>query len=233
MHFSAHYLSLRNKERPLTPIDTSSTMAYETEATTSVSKTALSLDESLKQMRERRYSTLNKAPNGSDHALPMPSLYRSPSTFSQASEDESDQRIYWRRLGQNKKSKEALPMMHPRLSITSPTSVTSQFVEKVSKLEGLLDLNIPSMNASYNNMSNSSRRQTAARFGRYQDQAMELDYTPEDLQALVGGSDFERLKRTLRNKGAVTNEMLRQVLPLVVKQSRQEKQKEILARSLQ
>jgi len=69
-------------------------------------------------------------------------------------------------------------------------------------------------------------RTSSVDFGKYKAQAKQLEYTSEDLHQLIeDGGDFHRLQRSLRNKGAVTNELLKQVLPFVIQQCQERRQR--------
>jgi len=60
-----------------------------------------------------------------------------------------------------------------------------------------------------------------------QDQIKEYEYSHHDVQLLISKEEeFARLQRSLRHKGAVTNELLKQVLPLVIRQSQQQQQQQ-------
>lgn len=59
-------------------------------------------------------------------------------------------------------------------------------------------------------------------FGHHQDAVENLRYTVWDLVALTNATDsFDALKRSLRQNGAVTNEMLKQGLPLFMHRNRE------------
>ena len=78
----------------------------------------------------------------------------------------------------------------------------------------------------YNNYSNHGSPLKPLReqldFGHHEDAVENLRYTVWDLVALTAATDsFEALKRSLRQNGAVTNEMLKQGLPLFMHRNRE------------
>jgi hypothetical protein len=66
-----------------------------------------------------------------------------------------------------------------------------------------------------------------SRFGMYEERAKALQYSRQDLEDLIDDRQFAELQRSLRNSGAVTNEILRQNLPFVVKQSQAAKKRRL------
>jgi hypothetical protein len=176
-------------------------------------------------MRIRRFSAVRMSHTGRDvegeDCLSMPALSETSSSMSYTSsftEDESEQGAYWRRLSDRRKEYSNHDPFSTEVTNLSPFSSRSvtEFVERelIAKLEGLMDLS----NASHGTGSN--QRRYAERFGVHEEQARDLDYTRQDLYNLMDDQEFRRLQRSLRNKGAVTNEVLKQVLPLVVRQSK-------------
>jgi hypothetical protein len=58
-------------------------------------------------------------------------------------------------------------------------------------------------------------------FGTHEACAKSLQYTRNNLVDLISDHKFAKLQRSLKKSGAVTNELLRQNLPYVVKQNQQ------------
>ena len=195
------------------------------------------LEEVLRQMRVRRYMN-NKINADQAEALrneleAFSGFKRISKTMASAAainehEDEQEERIYWRRLQAHRQNPDILFDTPPRHDPASPNSVAfgmKEMIERevISKLQGTFIQHQGGGNAnSRNTNKNPHRGKSTVKFGRYAEQAKQLEYTQDQFHQLIDDRDeFIRLQRSLRNNGAVTNELLKQVLPFVVKQSQE------------
>ncbi|CAB9520717.1 expressed unknown protein [Seminavis robusta] len=181
----------------------------------------LSFEESLRQMRERRHTFLQRQysvgrlSDTSDSSVPLVSEGSSPL-------DEESERQYWKRLSDRRRDSSNHKPLPTVLDHHHHHNAVTEFVEEKLGLKGFMDLNNASFGSQHGLWGNGSHHgnRRTVQFGQFSDQAKQLHYTPQDLHQLIEGKEFSRLQRSLRNKGAVTNEVLRQCLPLVVRQSK-------------
>ena len=126
-----------------------------------------------------------------------------------------------------------------KVSVTLGTGTGTSFAKKTKSMEGLPELlakwnlsklDVPSTPTYTSTQSQRSRPSSSVHKKIRDDDHSEmaesfrqLQYSRDDLQFLAFGEsrDFRKLQRSLRKEGAVTNELLKQVLPMVVAQSQQ------------
>lgn len=152
---------------------------------------------------------------------------------------EQEQAMYWRQLSYQKRRHQHDPdaweqgiSMSPPLSPAAPSSVVVDvkdiFLAKLQDSLSAQPLSQPlpeSQAPTQLYLRQNSRLSSSVDFGPYEEQARQLEYTSDDVhQFLCVDREFSRLKKSLRREGAITNEFLKQVLPLVVKQSQERHQ---------
>jgi hypothetical protein len=127
-------------------------------------------------------------------------------SWSMSSHNEQDARVYWNDLRQGKAPLRVLkkPQRH---------SDGGGLPDLLAKLK-------PRTSMPANTSTSTSFHQQD--FGEHTESVRAYRFTAVDLHRLcfdVDGRDFGRLQKSLRNQGAVTNSLLKQVLPMVVHQS--------------
>lgn len=176
----------------------------------------------LKQMRAHRIAACQAARKAKKmKELEQALSSMSESTTSLGDDSEQNQWIYWKRI----QSGHAPPVR--ALSVgsialnsnpSSPTSV-HQSVRGIFEREVLTKL----QDAVASRFDGRGETHNYSKYGKYGNCAKSLQYTQQDLHDLIDDHEFTKLQRSLRRNGAVTNELLRQNLPFVVKQSQESK----------
>lgn len=159
---------------------------------------------------------------------------------------EQEQAAYWRRLSYQKHRHQHDPdsweqgiSVPSSLSPSTPNSVmvdVKDIIERefFSKLQDSFTLATqqsplsapPMQPQTQQYRRQSSRLSSSVDFGPHEEQARKLEYTSDDLHRfLLVDKEFSRLKKSLRHEGAITNGFLKQVLPLVIKQSQERQQR--------
>ena len=178
----------------------------------------LSFEDTLKQMRARRYSTVQRQlSRDSNEPLSMPTLNESTSGFSHASsismeDSQSERGAYWRRIGEERRN---------------PSYGIKPICSKSPAPEGFdweILAKLPEALFAGGSTASCSNK-PAVDYGGFEKEMKRLEYTDEAVSDLMNDKEFRRLQRSLRHKGAVTNEFLKQVLPLVVKQTQERKKR--------
>ena len=159
-------------------------------------------------------------------STPAPALEVLRSKY--ANEQKPEPTIYWKRstrkmMAPNHATPTEAPWQRGAQFNTSnpqsPASVLESFLEQ-KLLQPLQESLMPAPEAPAEKKPKVPKR--------IRKQADAMQYTQADVEKLIlDPRQFKKLQRSLRNRGAVTNELLKQNLSLVVQQAKKEQSKKV------